>query len=178
MPDDAPTNLAQTNRAQGELRYWRELPGGREMTVAVLGARFDGDKVDALVPGPGGDAELDSSFRPDFSEGGGFAEIRNPFGEDHALLLRGGTRYRSFDDLTEGEYLDAEERSGSSRHQRRLVSPRGRFRLAGSATAAASRRRSDARSSAGDMQRRCHCSASTRDRVGPDRERLHRRRAA
>jgi hypothetical protein len=108
LPDDAPTNLAQTNRAQGELRYWRELPGGREMTVGILGARFDGEKVDALVPDSNGDAVLDTSFRPDFSEGGGFAELRNPFGEDHAIMLRGGTRYRSFDSLSEGEYLDAE----------------------------------------------------------------------
>ena len=108
VPDDSTTNLAQTNRAQGELRYWRELPGGREMTVSVHGARFDGEKVEALVPDSNGDPVPDSSFRPDFSEGGGFAELRNPFGEDHALLLRGGTRYRSFDSLSEGEYLDAE----------------------------------------------------------------------
>lgn len=108
VPDDAPTNLAQTNRAQGELRYWRELPGGREMTVGILGARFDGEKVDALVPDSDGDAVLDTSFRPDFSEGGGFAELRNPLGEDHAIMLRGGSRYRSFDSLSEGEYLDAE----------------------------------------------------------------------
>jgi hypothetical protein len=108
MPDDSTTNLAQTNRAQGEIRYWRELPGGREMTVGILGARFDGQKVAALVPGSDGDAVADQNFRPDFSEGGGFAEFRNPFGEDHALLVRGGTRYRSFDSLSEGEYLDAE----------------------------------------------------------------------
>ena len=108
LPDDASQNLAQTNRAQGELRYWHELPGGREMTVGILGARFDGDKVEAFAPDSEGDPTFDTKFSPDFSEGGGFAELRNPFGEDHALLVRGGTRYRSFDSLEDGEYLDAE----------------------------------------------------------------------
>jgi hypothetical protein len=107
-PDDATPNLAQTNRAEGELRYWHEFSGGRELTVGVEGARFDSDKIDAWVPGPGGDAVFDSGFRPDYSEGGGFAEVRNPLGEDHALLFHAGTRYRSFDALSEGEYLDAE----------------------------------------------------------------------
>jgi len=115
-PDDATPNLAQTNRAEGELRYWREFSGGRELTVGVEGARFDSDKIEAWVPGSGGDAVLDSSFRPNYSEGGGFAEIRNPLNEDHTLLFHAGTRYRSYDDLSQGEYLDAEGTVGLESH--------------------------------------------------------------
>jgi hypothetical protein len=107
LPEDAPTNLAQTNRASGELRYWRELPGGRELTLGALGARFDSEKVTALVPGPGGSALVDPDFRPDFVEGGGFAELRNPIGEDHALLVRGGARHRSFDEVSDADHLEA-----------------------------------------------------------------------
>ena len=107
-PDDATPNLAQTNRAEGELRYWREFNGGRELTVGVEGARFDSDKIEAFVPGSGGGAVFDSNFRPDYSEAGGFAEVRNPLNEDNALLFHAGTQYRSYDALSQGEYLNAE----------------------------------------------------------------------
>lgn len=107
LPDDSPINMAQVNRAEAELRYWHELPGERELTFGIVGARFDGEKVDALVPGPGGAPMLDTGFRPDFSEGGGFAELRNPVGEDHALFARTRAAYRSFDTVSEGNHLDA-----------------------------------------------------------------------
>ena len=115
-PDDATPNLAQTNRAEGELRYWHEFSGGRELTAGVEGARFDSDKIDAWVPGSGGGAAFDSSFRPNYSEGGGFAEVRNPLSEDYALLFHAGTRYRSYDALSQGEYLDAEGTVGLESH--------------------------------------------------------------
>jgi hypothetical protein len=107
LPEDSPTNLAQTNRAAGELRYWRELPGGRELTFGATGARFDSEDVTALVPGPGGVALLDSGFHPDFVEGGGYAELRNPITENHAVMLRGSARHRSFDDVSDADHLEA-----------------------------------------------------------------------
>lgn len=106
-PDDSPSNLVQSNRAEAELRYWRELRSGRELTLGILGARFDGDEFDAIVPGPGGTAVVDSDFRASFTEGGGFGELRNPLGEDHAILLRTNVRYRSFDEVSEGDHLEA-----------------------------------------------------------------------
>lgn len=104
-PDDAPTNLIQSNRAEAEFRYWRELWSGRELTLGIQGARFDGDEFDALVPGPGGTAVVDPDFRASFSEGGGYGELRNPVGENHAILLRTNVRYRSFDEVSEADHL-------------------------------------------------------------------------
>jgi len=106
-PDDATSNMSQTNRAEAELRYWRELPGKRELTFGITGARFDGDKFDTFVPGPGGDAVM-GSFRPNFSEGGGYAELRNPLNEDHTVLFRTSARYRNYDSSKGSEDLNAE----------------------------------------------------------------------
>jgi hypothetical protein len=106
-PDDATPNMSQTNRAAAELRYWRELPGKRELTLGIVGARFDGNRFETLVPGPGDDAVM-GKFRPNFSEGGGYAELRNPIGEDHAVLLRGSASYRSFDSSKASEDVNAQ----------------------------------------------------------------------
>ena len=135
-PDDSTTNLAQTNRA------------GRRAPLLARAAgrsRADARRLGRALRRPEGRARSCRdraasrsrirSFRPDFSEGGGFAELRNPLGEDHALVLRGGSRYRSFDSLSQGEYLDAE---GTLGLESRLpfgfdLGARGRLRLARSA---------------------------------------------
>jgi len=107
LPDDQPSNLLQTNRAQGELRYWRALSEGREVSIGISGARFDTESFAAVIPGPGGAPMLDPDFRADFWEGGGFAELQSPLTRHSALYVDGRARYRSFDESPQsdlGEY--------------------------------------------------------------------------
>ena len=142
LPEDSPSNLAQSNRADGELRYWRELPGGREMTVGVGGARFDADAFDDARAGTRRSRRRRRlGFRPSFTEGGGYAELRNPiFGEDHAIVLRGSVRHRSFDAISEGDHLDAAGLLGLEEP----AAGRGRRSSSPAATAGSTRRASAA----------------------------------
>jgi hypothetical protein len=116
LPEDEPVNLLQTNRAEAELRYWHELPGQREITVAALGGRFDAERFAALVEGPGGAVVLDPGFRADFWEGAGVVELQNPFGDQHAAYLRGLARQRSFDDPAGADHLEASGLLGFRSH--------------------------------------------------------------
>jgi hypothetical protein len=108
LPDDSPSNLAQANRANVEMRVWRELPGGREVSGGVVGSRFDSENFPALVPnGSQNDPVLDDDFRPSFTEASAYAEARNPiFGEGHALFARGRLLHRNMDTISEGDFLD------------------------------------------------------------------------
>jgi hypothetical protein len=106
-PDDAPTNMVQSNRADAELRYWRDLWNGHELTLGIQGGRFDSNEFTAVVPGPGGAPVLDDDFEAKFTEGRGYGELRNPIGENHAILLRTNIGYRSFDDVSDADHLEA-----------------------------------------------------------------------
>jgi hypothetical protein len=105
-PDDQTSNLLQTNRLEGDLRYWRDLSKGREIVVGLRGTRFDTDSFAALVPGAGGNPVLDTDFRADFSEGGGFLELQNAVGERSAVYLGGRARYRAFDQAPESDHAE------------------------------------------------------------------------
>jgi hypothetical protein len=108
LPEDSPSNLAQANRAEAELRYWHELPGGRELTFGAGATRFDAEPIPTLVPGPGNLPVFDDDLRPSFTEENGYLEVRNPLrNEKHALVLRGQLRNRHFDAISEGDHLDA-----------------------------------------------------------------------
>lgn len=116
LPDDDPANLVQTNRADLEMRYWRELPGAREITIGASGARFDAERFPALVAAPGGGVALDTGFRADFFEGAGFVEFQNPFGDQHAGYLRGLVRQRTFDHVDAADHLEASGLVGFRSH--------------------------------------------------------------
>lgn len=107
VPDDEPANLVQTNRAVVETRYWRELPGRREVTFGLSGARFDTGRFDAVVAAPGGGTQLDTGFRADFWEGQGFFEFHNPIGTRNGVYLRGVVRHRDFDQSGGADHLEA-----------------------------------------------------------------------
>jgi len=106
-PDDDPANMIQSNRAEIEMRYWRELPGARELSAGIVGGRFDTQKFDALVSGPGGAPVLDDRFRADFWEEAGFVEFQNPFSEQLAGYARGLVRHRSFDKESDGDHVES-----------------------------------------------------------------------
>lgn len=116
LPDDDPANLIQSNRAQLEMRYWRELPGSRELAIGGVGGRFDTESYPTLVAGPGGIPVVDRHFRADFWEGGGYAEFQNPFGEQHAGYLRTTVRQRTFDDEPDGDHVQVAGLAGFRSH--------------------------------------------------------------
>ncbi len=107
VPDDEPANLVQTNRARLEMRYWRELAGGREVSVGLVGGRFDTKRFATLVSGPAGTPVLDPGFKADFWESGGFVELQNPIGRSHGFYTRGLVRHRAFDDRAGADHLEA-----------------------------------------------------------------------
>ena len=121
LPEDSPSNLAQANRANLELRMWRQLPGGRELSGGIVGTRFDSENFPSFVPnGPENQPVLDSDFRPSFTEESAYAELRNPiFGEGHALFARGRFVNRSMDAISEGDFYDA---GGMIGYQGRIAS--------------------------------------------------------
>ncbi|MDH3520451.1 MAG: hypothetical protein OEM49_08345 [Myxococcales bacterium] len=107
LPDDQPSNLLQSNRLEGSLRYWRAGPDGREIAFGVKGARFDSESFAALVPGPGGAPLPDPDFDADFWEGGGFLELQSALTRRASVYLAGTARYRTFDESPQsdlGEY--------------------------------------------------------------------------
>jgi Putative beta-barrel porin 2 len=106
-PDDAPTNMVQSNRADAELRYWRDLWNGHELTLGIGGGRFDSNEFTAVVPGPGNSLVVDENFEAKFTEGRGYGELRNPIGENLAILLRTNIDYRKFDDESDADHLEA-----------------------------------------------------------------------
>jgi hypothetical protein len=116
LPDDDPANLIQSNRAQLEMRYWRELPGSRELAVGAVGGRFDTESYATGIAGPGGSVVIDPRFRADFWEGGGYAEFQNPIGERHAGYLQAKVRQRTFDVEPDGDHLQVAGLAGFRTH--------------------------------------------------------------
>ena len=106
LPPDQGINMLQTNRTDSELRYWRALPGEREVSFGIRGTRFFSDGFSEDVPGGGGTVILDDSFHADYWGGTGYAEYREPFGTRTAVYARAETGYRAFDDSPRSDNLD------------------------------------------------------------------------
>lgn len=106
LPENDTDNLAQTHRAEAELRYWRELPHARELEVGVRGTRFLGESFRADVLDSDGMLVVDDDFRPDFWEGAAYAEIQNPLGRLTSVYLRSQFRSRWFDDAPRSDHMD------------------------------------------------------------------------
>ncbi len=106
LPPDQGNNMVQTNRTDTELRYWRALPGEREITFGARGTRFFSDNFSEDVPGSGGSMILDDNFHGDYWGGIGYAEYREPLGTRTAAYVRAETGYRTFDDSSRSDNLD------------------------------------------------------------------------
>jgi hypothetical protein len=106
LPPDQGTNLVQTNRSDAELRYWRVLPGEREISIGARGTRFFSDDFSEDVPGSGGTVILDDDFHADYWGGTGFLEYQEPLGRRTAAYARAQTGYRSFDESPDSNHLD------------------------------------------------------------------------
>jgi hypothetical protein len=106
LPPDQGVNMLQTNRTDSELRYWRALPGEREISFGARGTRFMSDDYTEDRPGSGGTVILDDDFNADYWGGTGYAEYREPLGTRTAAYARAETGYRSFDESSRSNNLD------------------------------------------------------------------------
>jgi hypothetical protein len=104
-PEDSGANLAQTNRLEGEIRYWRELPGARELELGARGTSFTSESFTASFPGAGGPL-IDPSYHADFWQASSFAEFRAPAGKRSFAHLLGQFGYRDFDDSLRSDHVD------------------------------------------------------------------------
>lgn len=103
LPEDEGANLAQTNRAAADLRWWRELPGRRELEMGLEGSYFITDDYKEPVPTSAGVA-IDRDFRADYAQGLGFVELQSPLGERSAGYARVQGSYRSFSSAMDADH--------------------------------------------------------------------------
>ncbi len=95
-PADATRNLQQANQVDAEVRYWKELPGRRELLMALRGGYFVGEDFDALLFMDNGGDVTHLDFEPDHWEGAGKLEVQTPFGERSSLYARSEFEFRTY----------------------------------------------------------------------------------
>jgi hypothetical protein len=106
LPPDQGANMLQTNRSDAELRYWRALPGEREISFGMRGTRFFSDGFSEDVPGSGGTVILDDNFHADYWGGTSYLEYQEPLGRRTSGYARAQAGYRTFDDSPRSDNLD------------------------------------------------------------------------
>ncbi len=104
LPEDEASNLVQTNRSAVDLRWWRGLPGGRELEIGVEGSYFLSEASDEPVPTPGGGVAIDRDFRADHAQGLGFVELQAPVAEATRVHARLQGSYRDFRQRSEADH--------------------------------------------------------------------------
>lgn len=97
LPENHGANLAQTNRTEAELRYWRELGSGLELEVGGGGTYFLSESFTATFPGAGGPT-VDSGYRADFWQGSGSAQLSRPVAKGTVAQLVAQAGYRDYRD--------------------------------------------------------------------------------
>jgi len=95
-PADETRNLQQTNQLDTEIRYWKELPGRRELLMAARGTYFVGEDFNAQLFTDNGAPLVHADFEPDHWEGAGKLELQAPFGERSSLYARSEFEFRSY----------------------------------------------------------------------------------
>jgi hypothetical protein len=101
-PEDHSANLVQTNRLVAGFRYWRELPGGREMLLSLQGTRLSSESFAADI----GNGTIDENFHADFWEGALLGEIQRLLANRTSVFVRTHLRYRTFDDSSASDFGD------------------------------------------------------------------------
>ncbi len=97
LPEDHGANLIQTNRSDGELRYWRELGRGIELELGSRGSYFLSEGFSASFPGAGGPLAL-PSFHADFWQAASFVQMRAPVGKQSSAELNSEFGIRDYRD--------------------------------------------------------------------------------
>jgi hypothetical protein len=116
-PEDHSANLVQTNRLVAKFRYWRELPGDREMLLSLQGTRLISESFAADV----GNGVIDDDFHADFWEGALLGEVQSPVLDRTSAFLRTHLRYRTFDDSSASDFGDLAVLLGLRTHWFRSV---------------------------------------------------------
>jgi len=101
-PADHAANLVQTNRTSADLRFWSEVPGDGEITLAVQGARLISESFSSEIGGNG----IDDDFRSDLWEGSFVGEYQTPLADRLSGFVRTHVRFRSFDDASIDDFGD------------------------------------------------------------------------
>jgi hypothetical protein len=104
LPEDEAANQVQTNRLDGGLHWWRELPGRRELEAGLLTSYFRSEEYSQVVPLEGGGLGVDDDFRADYVQGLGFVELQNPLGERTSTYLRWQGAYRAFSERSAADH--------------------------------------------------------------------------
>jgi hypothetical protein len=102
-PEDEGSNLVQTNRSDGELRWWLPAGGAGEIELGVVGTWFWTEDYDELLPADAGGFILEEDFRASYTQALGFAQYRRELGERTSMYARGRFSYRAFADLDEDD---------------------------------------------------------------------------
>ena len=97
-PADSTRNLRQTNQADAEIRYWKELSGRRELLLALRGGYFVGENFNARLYTDNGVVMSHRNFEPDHWEGAGKPELQTPFGERSSLYARSELEIRTYEE--------------------------------------------------------------------------------
>jgi hypothetical protein len=104
LPEDEASNLVQTNRVDADLRWWRELPHGRQLKAGLLASYFLSEDYAEAIPVSGGGFVVDDDFRADYAQGLGFIELQSPMGERSSAYLRGQASYREFTEFSDADH--------------------------------------------------------------------------
>ena len=103
VPEDEGRNLVQTNRVVTKLEYWREFAEGREVQFGIQGGRLTSEGFEeGRNTGSGGTG----GARADHWDGAAYAEVSNPLGRKSSVFLRAQSRYRTFDESSEFDFVE------------------------------------------------------------------------
>jgi len=106
-PSDEFANLRQANRLRAELRYRRELAGGRSLELGAAASRLSTRSFRApLEPAVAGAAPRSGLIRGDALDSTGFGELRLPLGRRSHVFVRAEVLRRHYRDLPDASFLD------------------------------------------------------------------------
>jgi hypothetical protein len=111
LPEDQGANLAQTNRSEGELRYWTEIGGDAEVELGGRASYFVSEHFPAMFPGAGGPL-VDWTYRGDFWQTSGFVQSQAPVGRGTTTLLNVEAGLRNYADRLRADHVNVAATAG------------------------------------------------------------------
>lgn len=107
LPPDDVRNLLQVHRSDLGIRYWRELPGGREIELGVQATYFASESFAAVIEATGGGSAVDPNFRADFGQGSATVEYQSPLGHRSSAYVLAQSGYRGYRDSARSGHANA-----------------------------------------------------------------------
>jgi hypothetical protein len=103
LPEDDNANLVQSNRADADLSWRRELRRGHELAVGIVGTHFLSDDYAEPIPLQGGGFVVDPEFEPNYVQGLLFTELQSLLGERTEVFVRGQAARRDYTRISLGD---------------------------------------------------------------------------